>query len=557
MTDTETPASSARSREIAEALARHGLGYVVDTVGLERFVPFQRGLLGHPRRDAPYTRPEHVAMALSELGATFIKLGQILSTRADLLPPDYQTELAKLQDGAPPVSAVAVRAALTAELGRSPEEAFAAFEFTPLAAASIGQAHAATLADGTEVVVKVRRPGVSERIEADLTILHSLATTASRRWEIAEQYDVVGLAREFSQTLRAELDYLREARTAERFAANFASDDTIHIPRVFHEVTTAHVLTLERIRGIKISDRAALDAAGIDRAALAKRATTLFLRMVFDHGLFHADPHPGNMFVQPDGRIGLIDFGMVGVIDATTQEQLAAVLVAVMGGDHEQLVDALLELGFARRRVDRAALRRDLDQLLASYAGQPIGEIAISTLLNRVFAIMRQHRLLLPPNLALLFKALVMSEGTGVLLDPSFRLTAALQPFVERLLVRQYSPVRVARRLGRAGLEAARLGVDTPQQLRRIIADIERGGLEIGMRPEGFDPVLNRIERLINRLVLGIIAAAFIVGLAVLMAVYHPGGSLEWLAWFFMIGFAAMLVLVAFLMWRIVLSRKS
>ncbi len=236
-----------RYRQIAHTLARHGLGYLVGILGMERFVPFHKGLLKHPRRAQPYTRPEHVRMALEELGATFIKLGQILSTRSDLLPPEYLTEFAKLQDAAPTIPLEAVQETISTELDQPIEAIFATFDPAPLAAASIGQAHAATLLDGTEVVVKVRRPGVVEQVEEDLEILQQLAATASRRSKFASQYDLVGLAQEFAETLRAELDYMREGRNAERFAANFSGDATVHIPRIFWEVTTMRVLTLPRI----------------------------------------------------------------------------------------------------------------------------------------------------------------------------------------------------------------------------------------------------------------------------------------------------------------------
>src|SRR5579884_2149600 len=233
-----------RYRQIAEVLVRHGLGFIVGIVGLERFLPFPRGLLGHPMPPGGPSPAARLRMALEELGTTFIKLGQILSTRADLLPPEYQAELARLQDQAPPVPTETIRDILTEELGRPIEEVFATFDPVPLAAASIGQVHAATLRDGTEVVVKVRRPGVAEQVQEDLEILQNLAATASRHWEPAEEYDVVGLAQEFAQTLDAELDYLREGRNAERFAANFAGEKTLHVPRVYWEATTSRVLTL-------------------------------------------------------------------------------------------------------------------------------------------------------------------------------------------------------------------------------------------------------------------------------------------------------------------------
>jgi ubiquinone biosynthesis protein len=549
--------SSGRYRQVAEILARHGLGYLVGILGLERFVPFHRGILGHPRRPEPYTRPEHVRMALEELGATFTKLGQIVSTRSDLVPPDYQAELAKLQDAAPTVSIEKIREALLTELGRPLEEFFASFDPAPLAAASIGQAHAATLPDGTEVVVKVRRPGVVEQVEADLAILQNLAVRASHRWEMAKQYDLVTLVQEFAQTLREELDYIREGRNAERFAANFSGDPTVHIPRIFWETTTARVLTLERLHGMKIDDVEALAAAGIDRKELAVQSSRILLKMVFDDGFFHADPHPGNFFVEPDGRIGIVDFGMVGVVDDRTEAQLVAVLLAITSQDAERLSDAFLDLGMAREHIDREALQRDLQHLVSRYYGQPLGEIALGPLLQDALGIVRRHHLQLPSSLALLLKTVVMSEGVGVQLDPEFRLTSVLAPYAQHLMLRQYSPALWARRLSRAGLDAARLGVELPEQARRILGDLERGNFEVGVRPMGFEPLMQRAEQLINRLVLGMIAAAFIVGLAFLMSVYHPFGGKAWMGPFFAIGFVIAAMLGVYLAWSILRSGRG
>lgn len=466
---------------LPKVLGRHGLGYLVGMLGLERFMPFHRGLLGHPRRLEPYTRPEHIRMALEDLGAAWVKLGQILSTRADLLPPEYQAELAKLQDAAPPVLVEAVRAVIATELGRPPEELFAHFDPRPLAAASIDQAHAATLFDGTEVVVKVRRPGV---IEQDLELFLNLAAAASRRLELAE-------------TLRAELDYLQEGRNAERFARNFGGDPMVHIPRVFWETTTSRVLTLERIRGIKVNDLLALEAAGVERSALAERAARILLKMVFEDGFFPRRPAPGQL-LRRARRAHRADRLRDGV-------------------------DAFLDLGVARRGVDREGLREDLRYLTVRYYGRPLGGVAVGPLLVDALAVVRRHRLHLPTNLALLFK-MMMAEGLAAQLDPDFRLTTVLVSYAEGLMLRQYSPLRWARRLGTAGLEAAELGVELPRQLRRLLRELERGGLQLGMRPEGFEPLLGRFERLTNRLVLGMLASAFIIGLAVLMA-FHPPGT--------------------------------
>lgn len=529
-----------RSREIAGVLISHGWDYLRNN--------------GHSSADkfslrskTAQTRPEHLRSALEELGTTFIKLGQILSTRADLLPPDYLTELTKLQDSAAPVPFADIWEVLLAELGQPPENTFLHFEHEPLASASIGQAHVALLPDGTEVVVKIRRPGVVEQVNEDLEILKELATTASRHWEFADRYDLVGLVEEFSQTLRNELDYIREGHNAERFAANFAGDPLIHIPRVFWETTTSQVLTLERIRGHKINDLAGLDAQGTDRRWLANYATSVVLKMVCEDGFFHADPHPGNFFIEENGAIGLIDFGMVGVLDEQTQVRLADLLIAISDQEADRLVDVFLDLGVTRKRIDRALLRRDVEHLLATYWGLPLGELKVTALLNDVFAVMRQHHLHLPTNLALLLKTVIMIEGLGVNLDPDFHFTTTLKPYSEQLVLRQYSPLRWIRGLGRAGLDFARLGAEMPQQLRRIMSAAEDGNFQIGMHPEGFDPIINRLEKISNRIVLGVIAAAFINGLAVLVSVYKPPGWERWGWIVFAFGFLCALLLGIYL----------
>lgn len=546
-----------RYRQIAQTLTRHGMGHAVGVLGLNRFVPFRKSLpgqMGQPKNGA--SGPVHLRLAFEELGTTFIKLGQILSTRSDLLPPEYQAELARLQDATAPVAPNIVREIVIAELGQPIETAFASFDLTPLASASIGQAHAATLLDGTEVVVKVRRPGVVEQVDEDLEILQNLAMMASRRWELADQYDVPGLAHEFAQTLRDEMDYLREARNAERFAANFAHDPSVHIPRVCWETTTSRMLTLQRMCGIKITDLAALDAAHIDRQALAQRAAKLILHMIFEDGFFHGDPHPGNFFVEPDGSIDLIDFGMVGTVDTRTREQLLGVLVAVTSQDTGRLADVLQELGVARQRIDHDALQRDLDHVLRHYYGLPLAEISLRAVLSEALTIVRRYHLQLPPDLALLVKTLVMEEGLGVQLAPTFNLASALAPPAQRLWLRQYSPLLWARRLNTASLDVARLGMDLPRELRRIMNDLERGALEVAARPVGLEPYLYRLERIANRIVFGILTAAFVVGLAMLLSVYRPPGFGQWAGVFFALGLTGALLLGIYLSWQVLRSER-
>jgi ubiquinone biosynthesis protein len=317
------------------------------------------------------------------------------------------------------------------------------------------------------------------------------------------------------------------------------------------------VLTLKRIRGIKINDLKALDEQGTDRRWLADYATNVVLKMVCEDGFFHADPHPGNFFIEPSGTIGLIDFGMVGIIDERTQELLAELLIAINHQDADRLVDVFFDLGVTRKRIDRASVRRDIDQLLSTYWGLPLGELRVAALLNDVYTIMRRHHLHLPSNLALLLKTVIMIEGVGVTLDPDFHLPAVLTPYTERLVLRQYSPFKWGRSFGRSSLELARLTVEMPQHLRRIATAAENGNLQIGMRPEGFDPVIDRLEGIANRIVLGVIAAAFINGLAVLVSVYRPPGWERWGWTVFAFGFVCALLLGAYLAWNILRPKHT
>ena len=545
-----------RYREIASAAARHGLGYLVGVLGLERFVPFHHGLLGHAKRPEPYTEAEHVRLALEDLGTTFVKLGQIVSTRSDLVPPELQRELAKLQDQVPAEPRAAIEEALDAELGHPVEEIFASFDWSPLAAASIGQAHTATLRDGTAVVVKVRRPGVVERVDEDLHILADMAAVVARRLGPAAAYDVVGLVDEFARTLRAELDYVAEGRNAERFAQAFSGSPDVRIPRIFWETTTSRVLTLERMRGVKVSDDGALAAAGIDREALATRLARLYLKMVFDDGFFHADPHPGNYFIEPDGSIGLIDFGMVGTLEESTRDQLADIFVAVEAHDAARMVDTLLEIGASRTPVDRTLLQRDVERLVADYYGRPLAELAVGRMLEQIFDAVRRHRLQLPTNLALVFKTWLMVEGVVAGLAPGASTATYFVPYVKQVLARRYAPEAWLKRLPELSLAAVTAAAELPGHARRIIGLLERGTLEIYTRPAGYDGIMKTFEALTNRLSLSIVAAAFVNALAVLMVVYHPLGWERWAGAAFGFGFAVAAVLGTYLAWAMLRARR-
>src|SRR6266700_2451132 len=481
--------SLARARQIATVLARHHLWHLVELMALEHLVPF-----GHERpgtdKHSTSIAPSEVRLALEELGPTFMKLGQVLSTRADLLPPEFQAELALLQDRAPIVATEAVIATIEAELGKPIERCFATFDTTPLATGSIGQAHLATLEDGTEVVVKVRRPGAVEQIDEDLKLLHRLAAIASSRLGSADGWDLVGVVREFDASLRAEVDYLHEGHNAERFERNFKQSTHVHIPRVYWDSTTTRVLT-----------------------------------MLLEDGFFHADLHPGNLFIETSARIGLIDFGMVGVIDEQAKAGLSQLVMALVRRDSDVMVDALLALGMADPRVDRAALKKDLDGLVTQYYGQAIGETKLGTFLDDVFEVVRAHKLMLPSALSMLAKTLVTAEGMVAQLDPSFQMMEATEPYVKRLVIAQNSPIAWANKFGRASPDVLWLVTESPRILRQAVSSLQKGELALAVEPKGLDPIVHRIERAANRIVWGMVLAALVIAVGFVVSVYRPGVS--------------------------------
>jgi ubiquinone biosynthesis protein len=504
-----TRARDHRERQIAEVLVRSGLSYLGNVVGLERLVTAAHGFVGRVPADV-HPPPENLRLALEELGPTFIKLGQLVSTRADLLSPESRAELTKLQDTAPAVRSEVVEDVIERELHAPADTAFATFEAVPLACASVGQAHIATLHDGTDVVVKVRRPHVVEDMEQDFEIIQNFAARASRRSKIAARYDLVGLADEFVHTLRAQLDYLQEARNAERFAANFAGDRWVQIPRVFPDLTTSRVITLERIRGVKITDLSALDEAGLDRHALAERTALIVAKMIFEDGFFHADPHPGNFFIEPTGRVGIVDFGMVGTLDDRLREQLGRLLSGFLRRDPGRLTDALLALGTSTGVVDRARLREDLENLLTRYAGRSIGEVSLRRAIGEILEIVRRHRLRVPRDLSLLFTVLIIAEGIVAELEPEFQFAEALAPYARRHLISRISPAGLVRRLEEFGIDLAELAGELPSRLNRISEAIETGGLEVHIRTDEMDALLARAERLGNRVAASVLVAALI-----------------------------------------------
>ena len=553
-----------RFRDIVETLTRHGLGFALGNLGLDRLRSANGtpGPSGRPPRGV--SLPVRVRLALEDLGAVYVKFGQIVSTRTDVLPPEYATELAKLQDASPPIAAAEVRAVIAEELGTAADRLLDSLDDTPLATGSIGQVHcgriardaeddvsgaSGTAADGgrlIDVVVKVRRPGVVAQINEDLEIMAELAKRAERASTRAAGVHLEALVDEFSQTLRAELDYLQEARNAEHFAANFAGDGRVHIPRVFWDTTTSRVLTLERIRGIKVNDAAALREAGIEAGDLARQAFSILLKMVFEDGFFHADPHPGNFFVEADGRLGIIDFGMVGHISDSTRDQLVRMLLAIVEQDAARLTTALVRMCGAQANGGFGQLQSDVGRLVDRYAGRPLAEIPIVAVLSELAALLRHYRLRLPRETALLLKMLVMADGLGKQLDPGFELTTQLAPFTQKIILGSLSPEALAERLKKLGREALRLGTDAPDILRRVVEVLERGGIDIHFRADELDRLMDKADKTGNRIVAGLITAALINAVGELVSV-QPDRWKKWPKTLFTAGIGGVGALGAYL----------
>ncbi|MBE0447902.1 MAG: AarF/ABC1/UbiB kinase family protein [Actinobacteria bacterium] len=500
-----------RYREITSTLLRHGFGFLVVQLGLARFVPFQYGILGHPRRVEPYTQAEHVRLIFEDLGTTFIKLGQILSTRTDLLPPEYIHELEKLLDRVPPTSIELIQSSIEQELGRNIDEIFLYFDPEPLASASIGQVHAAVLKTGEDVVVKVKRPGVSEQVSIDIDITTDLARLAARRLPAGRNYDFEGIVREFTQTLLRELDYVQEGRNADRFRDNFAGDERVYIPHIHWDYTTEGVIVMERISGIRITDKDALQSAGLDPKIIAKQSSEILLEQVFEHGFFHADPHPANFFVMADGIIGIVDFGMVGYLDQETKASLVELFIAVSEQDPDGIIDSYIDLGVIGRIERFGMLRSEISALIMQYYGLSIEEVNIRSVLDDVTSLVRRHNLRMPANLALLTKTVGMEEGLVINLDPSFKFAEAMAPFAKKVWEETYSPQALARRTLRSIVDLIYIGVRAPRQIRHILGQVSRGELTIITNQPRLDEELSIINSAVNRLIFGIITAATLI----------------------------------------------
>lgn len=501
-----------RYRQIAQVFWQYGFGYLLDQLGLTALLSLPRRIVRQPAPD-PISGPERLRLALTDLGPTFVKLGQTLSTRPDLLPPAWIEELNKLQDTVPPFPADVAIATIEAELHQPIDALFRRFEREPLAAASLGQVHAAELPDGTPVVVKVQRPDIQQLVAIDLAILSELAALAQQNTPFGEQYDLVELAWEFGMTLRSELDYRREGRNADRFRANFAGNPHVCIPRVFWSHTSARVLTTERLFGIKITDIAGMDAAGMDRKRLARHSLELILQEIFVDGFFQGDPHPGNLFALPGEVIGAVDFGQAIALDRETTGNLLLLLVALLERDADGALRALQRLGMVTQRELSPALRRDMRRFVDHVVGSSLAELSAREMGEELLALLQRHRLRLPAPLALLLKAIIMMEGIGVQIDPQLDVFGIARPYAMRALAELNSPDAQMRRLLRELDEMRGIVGALPEQMSIMLQRLNDGELRIQTRDLEARRTAAALSQAGTRIALGLIVLAATLGL--------------------------------------------
>jgi ubiquinone biosynthesis protein len=464
----------------------------------------------------------------------------VLSTRGDLLPDAYRAELAKLQDHVVALPGTTIAEVIHEDLGTPPDQLFASFDPEPLGSASIGQVHAATLRDGREVVLKVRKPGVDELVPIDLGILAGLIDGWSSRFPVLEQYDARGLLREFGEALLAELDYSREAANVKFFRNAFASEHGFTIPAVIEEYSRRRVLMEERVHGRKLSDVA--DLPPRNRNVVARRLARFVLEPAFEQGVFYADPHPGNLLIREDGSLCVIDFGKVGRLLPETRQRVADMFIAIARSDAQRLTDRLIEVTTSTSPVDREGLTREIDRMLSLYVDVSLAHVRFAEAIGELLQIIRRHGLRVPGTMVQFFKALAMCEGVLQTIDPESSFADYLQPMTRKLVYQSMAGSHLLGRLRDSAIDAAELSIELPRRIDRVLGELERGNLRVSTRVEDIDPILKRVEHLVARSNATILAAACIIGLAIVMLFYRPHGWEVWIGGAFWLAVAAALI---------------
>lgn len=559
-----------RLHDIASILIRYGFGDMVRRMGMANALERAgRALHWNEAEElAHMDPPARVRRAMEALGPTFVKLGQLLATRVDLFEPEWIAEFSRLQDSAHTATYEGIHQQLTEDLGAAPEMVFAAFDPEPLAAASMAQVYRARLEDGTEVVVKVRRPGIRLTVEADLRWMARLAELAESESPELRAFQPREVVRQFTQSLRRELDFASECRNAERIAQNFAmytgfngdsvpkakvvgapaqgvappapQEPIIVIPRVFWQWTSERVCVQEFIAGISGRQLERVDQAGLDRQVLARRGAQAVLKMIVEDGFFHADPHPGNVFYLPGNRIAFIDFGMVGRLSEARRDQLMRLLLGLVQHEPQRVADVMIEWT-GDGATDEDGLTLEIQAFVQQYHGVALKQLRLGAMLTDLVTILRQHQLRLPPDLSLLIKAFVSLEGMGHELDPDFNMAAEAMPLLQKTLRARYAPNAVLQRGWHGVKDMLSLLSGLPQDVSRLLRAAKRGRLEIHIDVLHLKRLGNQLDSAANRLVVGVVVAALIIGSSIVMTV--PGGpTLLGLPFFGLLGFVGALL---------------
>lgn len=532
-----------RLHEIASVFVRHGLGDLVRRLGLADTLERAGQVLNreHAADLARLEPPVQVRLALEELGPAFVKLGQVLAGRADLLGPAWIAELQRLHSRVPAVPFEALRPQLREDLGGEPEAVFARFDPEPLAGASIAQVHCATLKDGTEVIVKVRRPGIQDVVEADLRLLERLAVMAEDELPQLRPYRPRQLVREFARSLRRELDLAAECRSAERVATNMAALGFVAIPRVHWAHTGPRVNVQDRVQGISGEDLAQVDASGLDRQLLARRGAQAVLKMIVEDGFFHADPHPGNVFYLPGNRLAFIDFGMVGRLTQRRRDELLRLLLGLVQREPQAVADVLLDWTGNGHGANLTQLETEIETFVDQYHGTPLAQLSLAGMLADVTTILREHRLALPADLALLIKAFVSLESMGRGLDPGFHMATEALPLLRGVVRARWQPRAIGQRAWKALGRGLALAEQLPHDLSALLRRARRGRLQVGLELAHLRRVGDQLDRAASRLSLALVIAALIIGSSIVMTV-SGGPTLLGLPAFGLLGFLGAVV---------------
>ncbi|MCD6455506.1 MAG: AarF/ABC1/UbiB kinase family protein [Methanophagales archaeon] len=510
-----------RYREVIAILVKYGFGEVLAKLELQKHLDFGKGfILGKTAAEiADVSHWGRVRMALEELGPTFVKFGQIMSTRPDMVPQELIIELEKLQEEAPPFSTEDAKRIIAEELNSSVDRLFTDFLDPPVASASIAQVHKAVLPGGEEVAVKIQRPDIDKIIEVDLEIMLHLATRAEKYLKEAEAIDIVKLVEEFARVIRKELNFRIEAAYIERFANNFQDDTTIHVPKVYKGFSSGKVLTMEFIGGYKVTDitKTEVREHGIDPKVVASRGLDLILKQIFEHGFFHADPHPGNIRVLDGNVICFLDYGMMGKLSARHREDLADIFIGIISRDEHKITKTILKLTGRSHVRDVEELESDITELIEVYAYGSLKELEIGSVITHMGDVIIEHHLEGPRDFYLLAKALVTIEGVGRELDPEFNAVKHAEPFAEKLIMDRMSPQRLIKDFYLSALETRLLLRDLPSEARDILARVKQGEVKIKFEHKGLDPLLKTLDQTNNRTVFAIVLASLVIGSALMV----------------------------------------